>query len=45
LIEVDVYDQYPESGGAAYGWWDVPIPAHMHARRAQYEREQAEETV
>ena len=45
LIEVDVYDQYPESGGAAYGWWDVPIPAHMHARRAQYEREQAEETI
>lgn len=45
LIEVDVYDVYPESGGAAYGWWDVPIPAHMTARRAQYERELAEETV
>ncbi len=45
LIEVDVYDVYPESGGAAYGWWDVPVPAHMEKRRAQYERELAEETV
>jgi acetolactate synthase I/II/III large subunit len=45
LIEVDVYDVYPESGGAAYGWWDVPIPAHMTARRAQYERELSEEKV
>ena len=45
LIEVDVYDTYPESGGAAYGWWDVPIPSHMERRRAQYERELAEETV
>ncbi len=45
LIEVDVYDVYPESGGAAYGWWDVPIPAHMERRRARYEREITEETV
>ena len=45
LIEVDVYDVYPESGGAAYGWWDVPIPAHMEERRAQYERALLEETV
>ena len=45
LIEVDVYDAYPESGGAAYGWWDVPVPAHMEQRRAQYESELAEETV
>lgn len=45
LIEVDVYDRYPESGGAAYGWWDVPIPAYLDARREQYERELSEETV
>jgi len=45
LIEVDVYDVYPESGGAAYGWWDVPVPAHMEQRRAQYESELTEETV
>lgn len=45
LIEADVYDEYPESGGAAYGWWDVPIPAHLTLRRAKYERELSEETV
>ena len=45
LVEVDVYDRYPASGGAAYGWWDVPIPCYMAERRAQYEREMAGETV
>lgn len=45
LVEVDVYERYPASGGAAYGWWDVPIPACMTERRAQYEREMAGETV
>ena len=45
LIEVDVYDGYPESGGGAYGWWDVPIPAYMTERRAKYESELAGETV
>ena len=45
LIEVDVYDRYPESGGAAYGWWDVPIPAYLEERRAKYDRERANEKV
>jgi acetolactate synthase-1/2/3 large subunit len=45
LIEVDVYDGYPESGGGAYGWWDVPIPAYMTERRAKYESELTGETV
>ena len=45
LIEVDVYDGYPESGGGAYGWWDVPIPTYMTERRAKYESELAGETV
>ena len=45
LIEVDVYDQYPESGGAAYGWWDVPIPTYLEERRAKYDRERAGERV
>ena len=45
LVEVNVYERYPASGGAAYGWWDVPIPAYMTERRAQYEREMAEETI
>ncbi len=32
----------PESGGGAYGWWDVPIPTYMTERRAKYESELAE---
>ena len=29
LINVDVCRDYPDSGGRAFGWWDVPIPAYM----------------
>jgi acetolactate synthase-1/2/3 large subunit len=28
FIEVDVYREYPQSGGEAFGWWDLPIPAY-----------------
>ena len=28
LIEVDACKEYPYSGGRAFGWWDVPIPAY-----------------
>lgn len=45
FIEIDVYREYPESGGAAYGWWDVPIPQHMTEPRKKYEEGLAEETV
>ncbi len=45
LIEVDVYRNYPESGGEAFGWWDVPIPEHMKELRAKYEAGKAEEQV
>jgi acetolactate synthase-1/2/3 large subunit len=45
LIHVNVCREYPNSGGKAFGWWDVPIPAYMEDKRAAYERESAEETV
>lgn len=45
LIEADVYDRYPESGGDAFGWWDVPIPAYLERRREKYESELIGETV
>jgi acetolactate synthase-1/2/3 large subunit len=45
FIAVDVCRDYPNSGGKAFGWWDVPIPAYMEERRLRYERESAEETV
>lgn len=38
LIQIDVYREYPESGGEAYGWWDVPIPGYLEERRQQYEK-------
>jgi acetolactate synthase-1/2/3 large subunit len=45
LIEVDAWRDYPLSGGEAYGWWDVPIPAHMAEKRAQYEQAKQGEQV
>lgn len=45
LICVDVCREYPASGGEAFGWWDMPVPAYMQARRAAYEKGLAEEQV
>jgi acetolactate synthase-1/2/3 large subunit len=45
LIEVDAYREYPQSGGEAFGWWDVPIPDHMHEKREQYEKAKKDEQV
>lgn len=45
LIEVDVHREYPESGGDAFGWWDVPIPAYMEEPRKKYEAGAKEEQV
>jgi len=43
LIHVDVSREYPDTGGKSYGWWDVPIPAYMGQKRANYEAQIAEE--
>ena len=45
FINVDVCRDHPDTGGKAFGWWDVPIPAYMEEKRSQYERESEEETV
>lgn len=45
LIEVEVHREYPESGGKAYGWWDVPIPEYMTERRQKYLNELEDEIV
>lgn len=45
LISVDVSREYPYTGGKAFGWWDVPIPAYMQEKRAVYENAVKEETV
>lgn len=37
FIQVDVYAEFPASGGDTYGWWDVPVPGYIPERRALYE--------
>ncbi len=38
LVEVKVARDFPNSGSAVFGWWDVPIPAYLEDRRAEYEQ-------
>lgn len=45
LIHVDVCREYPYSGGKAFGWWDVPVPAYDTAKRTAYESSRLEETI
>ncbi len=39
LLDVKVHRDFPHSGSPAVGWWDVPIPTYLKARRAKYEKE------
>jgi acetolactate synthase-1/2/3 large subunit len=43
VVEVMVERTYPLSGSPALGWWDVPVPTYLAERRAQYEKQRAEE--
>ncbi len=45
LIEVIVNRQYPHTGSPAVGWWDVPVPAYLSARRKEYEKARSEEVL
>ncbi len=45
LITIDVSREYPFTGGKAFGWWDVPIPAYMEEKRRIYEENIKKETV
>ncbi|MDP6666236.1 MAG: thiamine pyrophosphate-binding protein [Dehalococcoidia bacterium] len=42
LVEVRVARDYPNSGSTVVGWWDVPIPAYLEDRRAEYEQARGE---
>jgi acetolactate synthase I/II/III large subunit len=44
LIEV-IVDRDLSRGVTSTGWWDMPVPAYLSERRAQYERERREETL
>jgi acetolactate synthase-1/2/3 large subunit len=45
LVEVVVHRDYPYSGSPAVGWWDVPVPAYLKERRAEYEKARGEERL
>ncbi len=45
MVECMVQRTAPLSGGAAYGWWDVPVPAYLEERRQAYEQERAKEMI
>jgi len=45
FIEVDVYREFPQSGGDAYGWWDVPIPHYLPVEKSKYDTGKQEEQV
>jgi acetolactate synthase-1/2/3 large subunit len=45
VVECLVARDFPASGGAAYGWWDVPVPTYLAEARARYEAESSEELL
>ncbi len=45
LIEIEVTDHYPESGGKAFGWWDVPIPEYIEDKIEPYRQGRKEESI
>ncbi len=45
FIHATVSNEYPYSGGKAFGWWDVPVPAYMEEKKKNYEGGKREETV
>jgi acetolactate synthase-1/2/3 large subunit len=45
FIEVDVYREFPQSGGDAYGWWDVPIPYYLPKEKSKYDSGKQEEQI
>lgn len=45
VVEIMVNRDPKHTGSPAWGWWDVPIPAYMKEKRAQYEKEITEEDL
>lgn len=43
LIEVDVCRDYPNTGGEAFGWWDVPVPEYIKEKWAPFQKAKTEE--
>lgn len=45
FIEVMVDREYPSSGGAATGWWDVPVPYYINDKETEYKENVKEEYI
>jgi acetolactate synthase-1/2/3 large subunit len=45
VVEALVNREHPYTGSPAQGWWDVPVPAYLTDRRAEYERLRARERL
>lgn len=45
VVEAIVNREHPYSGSPAQGWWDVPVPAYLEERRAEYERLRSQERL
>ncbi|MBI5116915.1 thiamine pyrophosphate-binding protein [Candidatus Poribacteria bacterium] len=45
VVEVIVNRQHPYTGSPAVGWWDVPVPTYLKARRNEYEKAREEEAL
>jgi acetolactate synthase-1/2/3 large subunit len=45
LVEVMTARDWPHTGAARTGWWDVPIPTYLPKTRKAYEEGRAEETL
>lgn len=45
FIEVTVNRQYPNSGGIATGWWDVPVPYYIKEKCSNYRKGKSEEDL
>ncbi|MGI8916574.1 MAG: thiamine pyrophosphate-binding protein [Chloroflexota bacterium] len=45
LVEIGVARDFPAAGTTKTGWWDVPVPARLADRRAEYEAGRAEEQM
>jgi acetolactate synthase-1/2/3 large subunit len=45
LVEVMTAREWPHTGAAKTGWWDVPIPTYLPKSRKEYEKGRAEEKL
>ena len=45
LVEIMTAREWPHTGVVKAGWWDVPIPTYLPAKRKEYEKGRSEEKL